>query len=107
MFHKSISHHQMELPSILVWRNILPYIPCMGITPRVLRKQFLMNRTVSVIRRCISLGDHEWVNMRRCMFEFDFVNEPCFEYQSDDVYLIVFFKNRRHDDYIVIYMSGR
>ena len=96
-----------DLPAQLVWKNILPYVPCMDITPKILRRQFLMNRSMSVIRRCITLRHEEWSSVRQSMLQFDFTNNPCFEYVSDFIYLTVFFQNQRHDDYIVIYLSGR
>ena len=93
-----------DLPSPIVWRNIVPYVPCMGVTPCELRRQFCMNRSMSIIRRCIPLCPNELNHVRQYMLQTDFLQVPYFEYQSDAIFLSIFFHNRHHDDYIVIYL---
>jgi len=93
-----------HLPPEIIWKWILPYCPCFGLTPTILQEQKLQNRTISILKRNIRVPPEEAAMIERRIRRFDCRANKIFEYISSSVFLTIFYRNPRYDDYIVIFL---
>ena len=89
-----------RLPSVLVYKNIFPYVPCFDLTPRILRRMILFVKARTFVHTlCIQLNTlKSVVRQLQAFVTTTTLNE--FVYEDEHTYLSLNIKNL---DHIAIY----
>jgi hypothetical protein len=90
------------LPSTIIYKHILPFVPFCGITGDTLREYRFKKKTIKIVSK-LFLNRTQIQEIRNSIDRFNFLKMYPFEFASDFVYVTVFFRKIK-DDYIVIYL---
>jgi hypothetical protein len=79
-----------DLPSTLIWKHVLPFIPCFHLTPSILRRQLLVLRCFWILKFAIQgLSKTQRRHIHYYLRGNTFL-EDIFEYESDELYLALY-----------------
>lgn len=81
----------------------MSYIPCFGLSPWILQNAILKNKTTNIIKSSIALDENETMRIKIKMKNFDFVKNEYFLFESENLFVTVFYRSSDHCEYIIIY----